>query len=153
VNAFVVPLALACTLLAGCTDRARPGPSELPVTFNLTADVVSPRTATTVVAGRTVAVLVHGSEPGARLTGLAYVARRFDNNALIDSAGITFPARQDTSYQFQLHVPPTLQTNAQIDLYAIAFGGNQQTTTSTPKALVVLNCPVTDPCGASGDVF
>jgi hypothetical protein len=139
-------LALACAVLAGCSDRARPGPSELPITFNLSVDVVSPRSSTLVVAGRIVAIVVHGSEPGSRLTGLAYVARRFDNNALIDSVRIAFPARQDTSHQFQLHVPPALPTNAQIDLYGIAFGSNLQSRISTPRALVVLNCPANNPC-------
>jgi hypothetical protein len=118
----------------------------LPVTLNLTVDVVSPSTATPVVAGRIVAVLVHGSEPGARLTGLAYVARRFDNNALIDSVRIEFAARQDTSHQFQLRIPPTLPTNAQIDLYGIAFGSNLQSRVSAPRAIVVLNCTVNANC-------
>ncbi len=133
-------------IVAGCSDRVRPGPAGVTTAINLTVDVVAPRNAAQVAPGTTVTVVVHGNEPGARLTGLAFVARRFNSNALIDSVRISFPAMQDTSLQFPLRIPAGLQTNEQIDLWGVAFAANQQTRISQPRPILVLSCTNSPAC-------
>jgi hypothetical protein len=121
-------------------DRARPGPAETPVSFNLQVDIVSPRGADPVIAGRVIPVRVHAWENGGRLNGVGLLARRFDNNARLDSTVVTFSARNDTTHVFNLRVPDNFPHNGQIDLRGMAFG-QTQSRTSVPRAVVVINCP------------
>jgi hypothetical protein len=80
---------------------------------------------------------------GRALTGVGFVARRFAPGfPALDSVAIVFTPRDDSTHVFTLHIPATLPTNTQIDVYGIAYGPNRQARLSTASSLVAAPCTV-----------
>lgn len=121
---------------SGCTERERPDPYGPGTPAQLTAEVVAPRTGQTTTAGALLAVRVRATERGLRLTGLGFVARRF-NAERIDSVLLTFPARGDSTHDFTLRVPPGLPANAQIDIVALGMSGVATARSATQSVVIV----------------
>jgi hypothetical protein len=128
---------VAALLCAGCTERERPDPYGPGSTPQLTAEVVAPRTGNTTTAGAIVLVRARASERGLRLTGVGFVARRF-NAERIDSAIVTFPARADSTHDFALRIPPNLPPNTQIDITALGASGTFSARSATQSIVIVL---------------
>lgn len=126
-------------VLAACTDRERPDPFSANNPIVLTAEIQSPASNVTLVAGTTISVRVRGSERTLRLNSVGFVARHFQSNALLDSVTITFAPRSDTTHTFNYRLPPTLPTNAQVDFVALA-GSGTTATRSSPASVVIIGC-------------
>ena len=129
-------LLFACVLLSGCTERERPDPFAPNTPALLSAEVVAPRTGQTTQPGSLLPVRVRATERGLRLTGIGYVAYRF-NAARLDSVVITFPARADTTHDFTLRVPTNLPPNTQIDLVGFGLSGTAAVRSVTQSVVVV----------------
>ena len=129
--------------LAACGgERERPAPLE-PNEGVLTASVTQPAANDTVSAGSTVPVTVAAQDPSLRsLVGLGLVARRIDLGALVtlDSATISFTAREASSAVFEYEVPSGLPDGAQINVYGIAFGSSGRAHESAPRTLFIDAC-------------
>jgi hypothetical protein len=129
--------------LTGCfEDRTRPLPVEPDVEARLTVQLLAPRTGNTVVTGDDVTVMVSGRDlDGRALTGVGFVARRAaPGMPVLDSAAVQFAARADSTHPFVFRVPANLPTNAQVDVYGIAYGPGPQARLSVAANLVVVNC-------------
>lgn len=136
---------LLATLLligVGCFgDRARPGgPTEPSGSAILTARVLAPPTGATVLTGTDIVVRVEGRDLRTLyLEGVGFVARRMTaGGAVVDSAGVRFALRSDSTHEFTFQVPNTYPTNTQVDIYGIAFGVGGDTKLSDPVHVVVV---------------
>lgn len=139
-------LLLVLALAACGGERERPAPLE-PNEGVLTATVTQPAANDSVNAGTTVAVTIAAQDPSLRsLVGLGLVARRIDLGALVtlDSATISFTAREASSAVFEYDVPAGLPVGAQINLYGIAFGSSGRAHESAPRTLFIEACDPAD---------
>lgn len=130
------PLLALALALAACSERERPDPFGPGTPPQLSADVVAPRTGGSVRANTTILVRVLASERGLRLTGLGFVARRFEAER-IDSVLLSFPPRADSLHDFELRLPPNLPLNTQIDITALAASGSI-THRSAPQSVIIV---------------
>jgi hypothetical protein len=134
-------LAVVLAATSACDARSRPLPPEVEGEVRLRVDVVSPVTNDVFLAGDTIEIVVRGRESGGRLRGLGFVARhpRPDLPPL-DSVVVDFGPRADTTVRFSWPIPSSLPTNAQIDLYGLAFASAGQRAVSEPQHVIVLAC-------------
>jgi hypothetical protein len=132
-------------VLGGCIeDRVRPLPAEPTQAVRLSVQLLAPRHGLTVPLGRELVISVSARDlNGVALTGIGFVARRFaPGSPTIDSAAVVFPARADSTHEFTLLVPSNLPSNAQIDIFGIAYGPAAQSRLSTPSSVVGVPCTV-----------
>ena len=126
----------------GCFgDRARPGgPTDPGGSAILTARVLAPPTGTTVLTGTDIVVRVEGRDLRTLyLEGVGFVARRATGDAaVVDSAGVRFALRSDSTHDFTFQVPNSFPTNTQVDIYGISFGHGGDAELSEPVHVVVV---------------
>jgi hypothetical protein len=133
-------LAAALAATSACDIRSRPLPPEVDGEARFRVDVVSPVTNDVFLAGDTIEIVVRGQEAGGRLRGLGYVARRpGPDTAPLDSVVVRFDPVADTTMRFTW-VLPSLISNAQIDIYGLAFGSAGRGAISEPQHVIVLVC-------------
>src|SRR5690606_37856177 len=121
-----LPALLAALLIAtGCfEERERPGGITDPDgAAALTASVIAPGSGSVVGAGESIPVVIEARDANMLyLEGVGYVVRRIgQSGGTIDSVGIRFALRSDTTHEFSLHVPD-MPTNTQLDIHGIAYG-------------------------------
>lgn len=138
----------AALLSVACAQRQRPSPTQPEGDALLSVQVLVPPFGQTVVAGAPLTVRINGQEfNGGFLAGLGFVARRTSAGSFVtvDSAAVRFTFRRNATLDFTLHVPASLATNTQIDIYGIAFGPGTQSELSSPSSVVVAQCPPGNP--------
>ncbi len=133
--------------LTACGEvRARPDPLAPTDSLELSAEVVAPRTSETVRGGDSLRVRVWALERYRRLSGLGFVARRF-NGTTLDSGAVYFSQRAEAIHEFAFRVPPSLASNTQIDVIGIAFGPSANAALSLTQSVIVIACtPGTTSC-------
>lgn len=141
----LLPLSICLGLapcLASCGERERPLPAEPTDEVALEVGVVSPSGDDILIAGRTVPVLVRAREPGGRVYGLGFVARRSGGDpTALDSALVTFGPVADTVIDFPLRLPSAMPPSSQVDIYGIVIGPSARSMLSAPRHVMVLVCP------------
>lgn len=136
------PPALLAALLvaAGCFgERERPGGITDPDgSAALSATVIAPAGGSVVIAGESIPVWIDARDQNMLyLEGVGFVVRRIGaGGGIIDSVGIRFPVRSDTTHQFTLQVPD-VPTNTQLDIYGIAYGHGGGARLSAPVHVTV----------------
>lgn len=128
--------------LAACgSDRERPGLVSPDTPLQIAVQIVAPRTSETVEAGRNLSIQISAFETFKRLEGLGVVIHRFNSPGVLDSTVVRFQPTTDTVITFNFRVPPTLPTNAQLDIRGIAFGPDDQWKRTPGVTVIVLACP------------
>ncbi len=136
-----IVLIAGLVVLTACVERERPSPTSTGTNARLSVEMFEPRQGATVVAGREIEVRVSGRDlTGQNLAGLGFVVRRAAGGGTLDSVAIRFAVRGDSTHTFRYTVPATLPTNAQLDLFGIAFGPSTQTRTTDARNIVVARC-------------
>lgn len=131
--------------MSGCIDRERPGVGGPDLRLTLNAEILEPRTAASVEAGRPITIRVRAHESNGRLGGVGFSVHQFGPGApLVGSGEHRFSPQTETTHTFSFRVPPHLQDNTQLDIRAIAFGPAQESVVSAPQSVVVLACSPSD---------
>jgi len=135
-------LALSCSLVA-CDGVARPTPPVLADEVALEVELLAPMPSEVLIVGRTAPVHVRAREASGRVHGLGFVARTPGGGGTepVDSAFVEIGPVADTTIIFQLHLPPTLPTRSQVDIYGFALGPAGESKLSAPRHVSVLVCP------------
>jgi hypothetical protein len=129
---------VAIVLLIGCSEtRSRPDPFGPPSNLDLDVEVLAPAVGTSAASGSTLQIVIQASESRRRLVGVGFVARLF-SEATLDSSVIRFSERADTTHAFPLHLPGSLATNTQIDLFGLAFGPGGVAAASARRSVIVI---------------
>lgn len=133
-------LALSCAL-AACKDIARPTPPVLTDPVALEVELLTPMPNEILIAGRTVPIDVRAREARGRVHGLGFVARRSGGDlAVVDSGFVNVGPLADTTVTFQMHLPSTLPTGSQVDVYGFALGPTGESRFSAPRPVSVYVC-------------
>ena len=139
----IAAVAALLTFLAACdADRPRPTPLGPLAEPRLTVQVDSPLTGSTVIAGRTVRVVVLARDLNRDyLAGIGFVARRGQGPEKVDSVvRMLDPFRSVRRDTYTFTVPAHYPRTTMIEVIGLAFGPQGQTRTSVAKSLTVMQC-------------